>query len=173
MKWGSEAAVHTGPLEPEGKERERSKQNQGRSKKVRTEILLSWECAHIPGKEAEMKGRRSWGKTGRENRTAIVPQDWPGAAPEQPASTVALCLNVIKGPVGANVWNPLTPCHSHTTAEPEREAVTEGSTGFLGSSAKKGQARGRRAREANPSFSACKALPPPGHCPQEFPEALP
>lgn len=25
----------------------------------------------VPGKEAEMKGKRSWGKTGRENRTRL------------------------------------------------------------------------------------------------------
>ena len=41
----------------------------------------------------------------------------PGAAA---ARTAALCANVIKGPVGANVWSPLTPRHSHTTAEPEQ-----------------------------------------------------
>lgn len=58
---------------------------------------------------------------------------------EQTSSTAALCFNVIKGPVGANVWNPLTPHHSHTTAEPEREAVTGGGTAFLGSSDKRGQ----------------------------------
>lgn len=68
----------------------------------------------------------------------LFPRTGQGTAMEQPSSTAALCLNVIKGPVGANVWNPLTPHHSHTTAEPEREAVTGGSTAFLGSSAKRG-----------------------------------
>lgn len=79
--------------------------------------------SHIPEKEAEMKGRCSWGKTGLGNRGAIVPRT-DRALHEAAARTAALCRNVIKGPVGANVWNPLTPRRSHTTAEPVRAAVT-------------------------------------------------
>lgn len=77
--------------------------------------------------------------------------------------------------MGANVWNPLTPRPSHTTAEPERAGVTAGDSGFLSGSAKRGHhgAGEPGQQEAKPSFRACEALPPPQHCPQEFPEALP
>lgn len=76
MKWGSEAAVCMGPPKPEGKhwlmgerrKRERSKQNQqnqGGSKKVRTEIPPSWEMSPRP-----------W-ERGRDEREAQLGENRP------------------------------------------------------------------------------------------------
>lgn len=76
-----------GPPEPEGKEtaqggqgRKRNRPNQGRSKKVRTEIPPSWECARVPGKEAQMKGGAAGGKQAVRTEGQLF-GDRPGAAP--------------------------------------------------------------------------------------------
>ena len=65
--------------------------------------------SHIPGNEAEMKKEAQLGETSCENRPTIVlgtaGQDPPGAG------TATLCLNVIKDPVGADVWNSFTLAH--------------------------------------------------------------
>lgn len=71
---------------------------------------------------------------------------------EQTSSTAALCFNVIKGPVGANVWNPLTP------------QIKGGSKGQEGYDSRRGSLHAR--------LEAPEELPPPRHCLQEFPEAL-
>lgn len=124
-------------------------------KKVRTEIPPSWECARVPGKEAQMKGGAAGGKQAVRTEGQLFAAR-PGAAA---ARTAALCANVIKGPVGANVWSPLTPRHSHTTAEPEQgwgscRGRGGGSAGFRGSPAKRGQrgVGGPRQQEAKPSL---------------------
>ena len=65
--------------------------------------------SHVPGNEAEMKKEAQLGETSCENRPTIVlgtaGQDPPGAG------TATLCLNVIKDPVGADVWNSFTLAH--------------------------------------------------------------
>lgn len=63
--------------------------------KTREEGRLESTCRspgnepRVPGKEAEMKGRSSWGKTGRENRTRLFSGTGRAATP-------ALCVNAIK-----------------------------------------------------------------------------
>ena len=103
----------------------------------------------VPGKEAEMKGRSSWGKTGRENRTRLFSGTGRAATP-------ALCINAIKAQwAGAHGLESLSS--SRSQGQPECGA---GATGGL---AQRGQRPGQPG--VKPSFQETGTSLLPRHCP--------
>lgn len=68
---------------------------------------------HVPGNEAEMKGRHSWGKQAvRTDRQLFPGREAQGAA------TAALCLMSLR-PGGGQCLESVTSRHSHGAAESE------------------------------------------------------
>lgn len=83
-----------------------------------------------PGKEAEMKRRSSWGKTGRENRMRLF------SGTGRAATLLCALMQLRPGGRGPAVWNPIAPAHLGA-AEPECGA------GAGGGSAQSGQRAGQ------------------------------
>ena len=59
----------------------------------------------VPGKEAEMKGRSSWGKTGRENRMRLF------SGTGRAATLLCALMQLRPGGRGPAVWNPIAPAN--------------------------------------------------------------